>query len=69
MPPCGHDVVETGDPFVVRAEPCVLLKYVSAADNYYLSIEALTADNIFFTARRGDDCRRWGLADLAPTAS
>jgi hypothetical protein len=26
-----------------------------AANNYYLSIEALTADNIhFFTARRGD---------------
>jgi putative acetyltransferase len=58
MPPCGHIiVVETGDPFAPaglrvrlrRAMFCSLFP----ANNYYLSIEALTADNIhFFTARR-----------------
>jgi putative acetyltransferase len=54
-------VVETGDPFapqaraLLEASHALLQSLFPAANNYYLSIEALTADNIhFFTARRGD---------------
>ncbi len=54
-------VVEAGDPFHPQARAlleeshALLESLFPAADNYYLGLEALTADDIhFFTARRGD---------------
>ncbi len=54
-------VVETGDPSdpqakaLLEASHALLESLFPSTDNYYLSLDALTADHIhFFTARRGE---------------
>lgn len=69
MPPCAHDfhgetrmiVVEAGDPFhpqaraLLEASHTLMGELFPAEANHFLSLEALTANDVhFFAARRGE---------------